>query len=82
MIVEGLKLLLLGMSVVYVFLVLLYGTIALSGRLLRGITEAEFAPARRPVPGSGVPPARGGKEIIAAITSAITAFRKDRNIRS
>ncbi|MDO5673463.1 MAG: OadG family protein [bacterium] len=46
MVVEGLKLMVLGMGVVYIFLALLVVIMHINARLLRGVTERELqAPA-------------------------------------
>ncbi len=43
MIIEGFKLMLLGMGVVFIFLLILYGVVELSARVLKGYTEKEIA---------------------------------------
>ncbi len=42
MVVEGLKLMVLGMGVVYIFLALLVVVMHINARLLRGVTEREI----------------------------------------
>lgn len=44
MIGEGLKLMMLGMGVVFLFLILLVGIIEVNARLLRGVTAQELQP--------------------------------------
>ena len=48
MIVEGLKLMLLGMGVVFVFLILIYFIVTLLGVLLKSLVQAEAIKAKEP----------------------------------
>lgn len=66
MVVEGLKLMVLGMGVVGIFLAVLVVAISLSAKLLKGATERELAAARqagkggkqrRPAPAKAAPTA-------------------------
>ncbi len=44
MVIEGLKLMVLGMGVVFIFLALLVVIMQINARLLRGVTEREMQP--------------------------------------
>lgn len=77
MIVQGLKLTMLGMMVVFSFLILLLIIIHLSAKLLKPYTEKEAAPviSKRPMVARDIPPSEDNKKLIAIITAAIEAHR-------
>ena len=70
MIFEGLKLMLAGMFVVYVFLSALLVMIKISARFFAGATEQPSVPPLRPSKNGG-----GDGEIAAVISAAVTAYR-------
>ena len=76
MLLEGVKLMFVGMSVVYVFLVLLYLSIELFGKIISVLklekVSSPSAPGKATASkgDSGVP--------IAVISAAIAAFRRDK----
>ncbi|MGD9948965.1 MAG: OadG family protein [Desulfobulbus sp.] len=77
MIVEGFKLTLLGVGVVYLFLSLLVVVIKLSSRILKPLTEREEA-TYNAVPAKKVANRQGGDEqqrLMAVINAAIAAHR-------
>ena len=80
MIIEGLKLTLLGMAVVYAFLGLLVVIVHLSARLLKPFTEKEATAyefkARRKV--SALPPSEDKRKIMAVISASVSAHRAGR----
>lgn len=76
MIIEGIKLTVIGMVVVYVFLVLMVMMIHLFSKLLKSITEEEaalldFQSRKKKKPS----PAYDNKKITAIISAAIAAHR-------
>ena len=77
MIVQGLKLTMLGMGVVFSFLVLLLIVIHLSAKLLKPYSEKEASPVtslRSPSARAGKPP-EDNRRRIAVISAAIAAHR-------
>ena len=80
MIIEGLKLTLLGMAVVYAFLGLLVVIVHLSARLLKPFTEKEATAyefhARRKV--RELPPSEDKRKIMAVISASVSAHRAGR----
>ncbi|MHB8763698.1 MAG: OadG family protein [Deferrisomatales bacterium] len=76
MIVEGLKLTVLGMAVVYLFLALLIAVINLSARLLRPWTEREaLAAASAAARGRGASAQEKNRKVMAVIGAAVAAHR-------
>ncbi|MCP4722503.1 MAG: OadG family protein [Desulfobacteraceae bacterium] len=77
MIVQGLKLTILGMMVVFSFLILLLIIIHLSAKLLQPYTEKEAAPviSKRPLVPREIPPSEDNQKLISIITAAIEAHR-------
>ncbi|MDR1177516.1 MAG: OadG family protein [Spirochaetaceae bacterium] len=63
---------LLGMAVVFLFLIILVISVTLTGKLIRGIVPQEEETAAVPLPG-GTP----RKAVNAAISAALTEYRKD-----
>jgi len=80
MIIEGLKLTLLGMVVVYIFLGLLVVIVHLSARLLKPFTEKEATAyefhARRKI--RVLPPSEDKLKIMAVISASVSAHRAGR----
>lgn len=78
MIVQGLKLTLLGMLVVFCFLILLLILIHLSAKLLRPYTqkEASAITSHRPSPKGSGPSPGNNPRLTAIISAAIAAHRK------
>jgi oxaloacetate decarboxylase (Na+ extruding) subunit gamma len=80
MIIEGLKLTLLGMAVVYAFLGLLVVIVNLSARILKPFTEKEATAyefkTRREV--STLPPVEDKRKIMAVISASVSAHRAGR----
>ena len=77
MLAEGLKLMFLGMGVVFTFLVLLLFAIVVAGGLVKRLgLEKAPAPARPSGPKSGGAPNRDVP--VAVISAAIAAFRRSR----
>ncbi len=84
MIIEGLKLTILGMGVVFAFLVLLYVVIELTHLILKNATsnEEKFissrnVPAKRFIPARpDVGRAKNEGEILAVIAAAVKAHRE------
>ncbi len=77
MIVQGLKLTMMGMSVVFSFLALLFIVIHLSAKLLKSYSEKETSPATTHRPSSamaGKPP-EDNRRLTAIISAAIAAHR-------
>jgi oxaloacetate decarboxylase (Na+ extruding) subunit gamma len=77
MLLEGMKLLILGMGIVYAFLLLLVGSLKLTARLIRRI-EGE-RPAAALVGGAS---AESGEtpEVVAAIGAAVALYRARRGV--
>ena len=77
MIVDGLKLTVLGMSVVFLFLALLIAAIQLSARLLKPLSDREaLAAAREPARGGPAAALRDrGNRTMAVIGAAVAAHR-------
>lgn len=71
LLLEGLKLLILGMGIVYAFLLLLVGILGLMGRLVRSVEGERPGPALVGSPGQ----AEGEDEVVAAIAAALTLHR-------
>lgn len=78
MIIQGLKLTLLGMIVVFSFLVLLLIIIHLSAKLLKPYTlkEASAITSRRPPTTGNPPPPEDNLRLTAVISAAIAAHKK------
>lgn len=80
MIIDGLKLALLGMGVVYAFLGLLVVIVNLSARLLKPFTEKEATAyefhARRKV--GALQPSEDKRRIMAVISASVSAHRAGR----
>ncbi len=80
MIIDGLKLTLLGMAVVFSFLGLLVVIIHLSARLLKPFTEKDVTAyefhARRKV--TALPPSEDKRKIMAVISASVSAYRAGR----
>jgi sodium pump decarboxylase gamma subunit len=78
MAIEGFKLAIIGITVVYFFLALVIGTIRLCARILRPITEKERLSIETVTSRSGRPPAASGNvdgRLIAVISAALAAHR-------
>ena len=67
MIIEGLKLMVLGMAVVYLFLIILMLLTVLSSKLFKGHSVVSQSP--------NLPSTKPGDDIIAVISAAIASFR-------
>ncbi len=72
---EGAQLLVLGMGIVFAFLLLLVGTLNLTARLIRRI---EGEPPMAAMVG-GAPEETGEAEMVAAIGAAIALYRARRD---
>ena len=68
MILEGLKLMVLGMVIVYIFLIVLMIFVFLSSRIFKG--SAITAPS----PGLSTP-SKSADEIVAVLSAAISSYR-------
>ncbi len=82
MIIEGLKLMLLGMGVVFTFLILLYYAVSALGIILQPYTQKELAllvaarqKERLPKPASGKQMDADNGNLIAVISAAVAAHR-------
>lgn len=76
MIVDGLKLTLLGMSVVFLFLALLIAAIRVSAHLLKPLSEREAMGAAGGRSGRGAAPPRDrGSRTMAVLAAAVAAHR-------
>ena len=68
MILEGLKLMLLGMVIVYIFLIVLMIFVFLSSRIFKGSAV--------PAPSTGVSTAsKSADELVAVLSAAISSYR-------
>ena len=81
----GFLLALLGMCVVFLFLIVLVGVVQLSSRMLATQTALELATAEAsastlPVAGTGLPADR--RRLVAVISAAIAAHRAARRANS
>ncbi len=72
MILEGFKLIILGMVIVYVFLIVLLGLISLSAKTLKNRVSA--------TPSKGSYSTRKDNDLIAVLSASISAYRK-KNLR-
>lgn len=83
MIVDGLKLTVLGMSVVFLFLALLIAAIQLSARLLKPLSDREalVAASGRTRGGPAAAVRDQGTRTMAVIAAAIAAHRSSRKRR-
>jgi sodium pump decarboxylase gamma subunit len=83
MIVQGLKLTMLGMMVVFSFLFLLFMIIHLSTKLLKSYTEKEASLVTSPRPSRvrDIQPPDYNQKLIAIISAAIAAHRSRRDCR-
>ena len=80
MVIEGLKLTVLGMGMVFIFLVLLVSFIHLTSYLLAGITQKELAFLEEESMKNASTQKGGDKStLVAVIAAAISAYRKDKN---
>ncbi len=70
---EGVRLMLAGMGVVFVLLTLLVLAVKGMSRLALAVGPPAAVPDAPAVPGVGP----GGTELIAAISAAVTAYRRD-----
>ena len=68
MIIEGLKLMVLGMAVVYLFLIILMLLTVVSSKLFKGHSVVSQSP--------NVSSTGQGDDILAVISAAIASFRK------
>jgi len=75
MIVEGFKLAALGMSVVFLFLILLILLVQLSSYLLKAYTEKEKAVVDENTGKTGFGPRPDERKLIAVVTAAIATHR-------
>ena len=75
MIIEGLKLAMLGMTVVFIFLVLLILIVHLSTWLLKSYTEKEQAAAAAKPRKKASPSGLDDQKLTAVIAAAIAAHR-------
>jgi len=78
MISAGFTLAVVGMAVVFVFLVLLVFVIQLSSRLLAAQTAVEFAGIGEEAARAAAPGAADRARVVAAISAAVAAFRATR----
>lgn len=68
MILEGLKLMVLGMVIVYIFLIVLMIFVVLSSRLFKGKVMA--------TPSAGIKPsAKSADDLIAVLSAAVSSYR-------
>lgn len=74
MLMEGLRLMAIGMGIVFAFLLLLVGLLRAMSLAVNRFTPGESAPAAGPV--SEAPVTDG--ELVAVITAAIARYRKAR----
>ena len=83
MIAAGFKLMVLGMLVVFVYLILMIFLINAFSKLLAPFTKREKeAQGTPPKPGGGKPPKKDDSEqsrLAAAVVAAISAYRKSRS---
>jgi len=70
MLIEGLKLLTIGMGIVFIFLLLMYLSIYIQGIFLQEKSLAEY--------NASIARKKGEIHLIPVITAAVSAFRRDR----
>jgi sodium pump decarboxylase gamma subunit len=81
MVIEGIKLAIIGMSVVFLFLALLVALIAISTRLLKPITEKErlaITTIKSPRKRMPVASDQSNGRILAVVSAALAAHRSRR----
>lgn len=80
MLLEGVRLMVIGMGIVYVFLLLLVGILRLLSQAIQ-----RWAPEPPPAPATGAGPGRSGAgvnaeipgELLAVIAAAVSRYRRD-----
>jgi len=77
LITEGLKFMLLGMTTVFLFLLLLIVVLKIQAKLVQKYFPEKVSTASKPTVGAAASGNKDDSEVIAAITAAITDFRKN-----
>ena len=75
---ESFMLMLIGMGIVFGFLLLLVGILRLMSTLILRLAPAEELQPAAPSPSAALPPADGSEDLIAVISAAITRYRAQR----